>query len=342
MKPDEQFLPLLKRVANGETLGGEDSMRAFSAIMTGEVSEIRIAAFLTALAMRKPTIAEIAGAVEAMRSHMRAIHAPAGAIDMCGTGGDGHGTLNVSTAATFVVAGCGVPVAKHGNRNMSSKTGAADVLEALNVKVDVPPNVAEACLREAHLCFLFAQIYHPAVKHVANVRRTLGFRTIFNLLGPLCNPAGVKRQLLGVFQSDWMVPVVSVLDLMGAEKAWVVHGADGMDEMTTTAATAVSILDRGRITQRMVRPTDVGLPTATLEDLKGGTADENSDAIRKLLGGRAGAFRDIVLLNAAAALVVADRVTDLRDGISVAADSIDSGRARRSLEALIDASRSAA
>ena len=341
MSADDDFAPLLKRVADGETLGAEDSARAVTAIMTGEVSEIRIAAFLTALAIRKPTIQEIAGAAHAMRANMRTIHAPPGAIDMCGTGGDGHGTLNVSTAASFVVAACGVPVAKHGNRNMSSKTGAADVLEALGVKVDVPPAIAEACLREAHLCFLFGQTYHPAIKHVGNVRRALGFRTIFNLLGPLSNPAQVKRQLLGVFQSEWVEPVARVLDLLGVEKAWVVHGGDGMDEMTTTASTAVAILDKGKVTHRTVRPSDAGLSMATLDDIKGGNAEENASAIRKLLDGGKSAFRDIVLLNAAAALIVADKVSGLPEGVALAAGALDTGRAKRALATLVEVTQRA-
>jgi len=260
---------------------------------------------------------------------------------MCGTGGDGHGTLNVSTAASFVVAACGVPVAKHGNRNMSSKTGAADVLEALGVKVDVPPAIAEACLREAHLCFLFGQTYHPAIKHVGNVRRALGFRTIFNLLGPLSNPAQVKRQLLGVFQSEWVEPVARVLDLLGVEKAWVVHGGDGMDEMTTTASTAVAILDKGKVTHRTVRPSDAGLSMATLDDIKGGNAEENASAIRKLLDGGKSAFRDIVLLNAAAALIVADKVSGLPEGVALAAGALDTGRAKRALATLVEVTQRA-
>jgi anthranilate phosphoribosyltransferase len=309
--------------------------------MTGDVSEIRIASFLTALALRKPTIHEIAGAAHAMRANMRTIHAPPGAIDMCGTGGDGPGTLNVSTAASFVVAACGVPVAKHGNRNMSSKTGAADVLEALGVKIDVSPEAAEKCLREAHLCFLFAQTYHPAIRHVANVRRVLGFRTIFNLLGPLSNPAQVKRQLLGVYQSEWVEPVARVLDLLGVEKAWVVHGGDGMDEMTITTSTAVAALAKGKVTHHTVRPADAGLSTATLADIKGGTAEENADAIRRLLDGGKGAFRDIVLLNAAAALIVADRASGLPEGVALAAGALDTGRARRALATLAEVSHSA-
>jgi anthranilate phosphoribosyltransferase len=258
---------------------------------------------------------------------MRKIEAPADALDLCGTGGDAQGTLNVSTAAAFVVAACGVPVAKHGNRNMSSRTGAADVLEALGVRIDLEPPAAERCLHETGICFLFAQTYHPAMKHVAPIRRELGFRTIFNLLGPLSNPGGVRRQLLGVFSKDWVVPIAQVLQKLGAEKAWVVHGSDGLDEMTTTGASYVAVLDHGKISTLSVVPQDVGLEHASLSALKGGIPDDNADAIRKLLTGVKGAYRDIVLLNAAAALIVADKAHDLKDGIAQAEKAIDSGRA---------------
>ncbi len=234
MSADEDFSPLLKRIGGGQSLDTAESARAFDAIMSGEIPEPRIAAFLTALAVRKPTVDEIVGAASAMRAKMRMIKAPEGAIDLCGTGGDGHGTLNVSTAVSFVMAACGVAVAKHGNRNMSSNTGAADVLEALGVKIDVTPEIAERCLNEAGLCFLFAQTYHPAMKHVAGVRKALGFRTIFNLLGPLSNPAGVTRQLMGVFSEEWIDPVAEALRRLGTQKAWIVHGGDGLDELTTT------------------------------------------------------------------------------------------------------------
>jgi len=258
---------------------------------------------------------------------MRRIDAPADAIDLCGTGGDGHGTLNVSTAAAFVVAACGVPVAKHGNRNMSSRTGAADVLEALGVRIDLDPAGAERCLRETGICFLFAQTYHPAMKHVAPVRGELGFRTIFNLLGPLSNPGGVRRQLLGVYSREWLVPVANVLARLGTEKAWVVHGSDGLDEMTTTGVSHVAVLENGKVSTLTVAPQDMGLEHASLAALKGGIPDDNADAIRKLLSGTRGAFRDIVLLNAGAALVVADKVHDLKEGIARAAQAIDSGAA---------------
>lgn len=334
MTAHEDFNTLLTRLASGEKLSQEASARAFAALMAGDISPVRMAAFLTALSVREASPEEIAGGARAMRHAMRRIEAPEGAVDLCGTGGDGHGTLNVSTAAAFVVAGCGVPVAKHGNRNMSSRTGAADVLEALGVRIELEPPAAERCLREAGLCFLFAQTYHPAMKHVAPVRRELGFRTVFNLLGPLSNPAGVTRQLLGVFSKDWLVPAANVLAKLGAEKAWVVHGSDGLDEMTTTGVSHVAALENGKVTTFTVAPQDVGLEHASLAALKGGIPDDNADAIRKLLGGAKGAFRDIVLLNAAATLIVADKVRNLKDGIAMAAKAIDTGAAANALARL--------
>ncbi len=340
MSADEDFSPLLKRVGSGQLLDAADSARAFAAMMSGNIPEPRIAAFLAALAVRKPTVDEISGAVRTMRANMRTITAPAGAIDLCGTGGDGHSTLNVSTAVSFVVAACGVPVAKHGNRNMSSNTGAADVLEALGVKIDVMPEIAQRCLDEAKLCFLFAQTYHPAMKHVAAVRRALGFRTIFNLLGPLSNPASVTRQLIGVFSEEWIEPVAEALLQLGTHKAWIVHGSDGLDELTTTASTHVAALQDGKITRHEIRPRDAGVEMATLAQLKGGNARENANAIHRLLGGEHSAFRDIVLLNAAAALIIADKARNLREGAVVAGQAIDSGKAKATLEKLVACSQS--
>jgi anthranilate phosphoribosyltransferase len=328
MSADETFSGLLKRLVAGERLETGDSSLAFGAIMSGEVSPARMAGFLTALAMRKPSIEEIVGAVRAMRGAMRTIRAPEGAIDLCGTGGDGLGTLNVSTAAAFAVAGCGVPVAKHGNRNMSSQTGTADVLEVLGVKVDLEPAAAEDCLNETGFCFLFAPAYHTAMRHVAPVRRELGFRTVFNLLGPLSNPAGVKRQLMGVFAEEWTEPLAQVLRELGTEAAWLVHGADGMDEISLSGPTRVAELADGAVASREVRPEDAGIAPAPLDRLKGGNAQENATAIRDLLSGAPSAFRDVVLLNAAGALVVAGKAKDLRSGAVLAAQSIDEGRAR--------------
>ncbi|HWU25368.1 MAG TPA: anthranilate phosphoribosyltransferase [Rhizomicrobium sp.] len=334
MNGTEDFTAILHQLASGDRLTQEVSTRAFGALMSGDISPVRVAALLTALAVREPSVDEIVGAVRAMRQAMRKIEAPKDAIDLCGTGGDGLGTLNISTAASFVVAACDVPVAKHGNRNMSSRTGAADVLEALGVRIELDPLAAERCLHEAGLCFLFAQTYHPAMKHVGSVRRELGFRTIFNLLGPLANPANVRRQLLGVYSREWILPVANVLAKLGAEKAWVVHGSDGLDEMTTTGVTHVAVLERGKISTMTVSPQDVGLEHAILSSLKGGIPEDNADAIRRLLGGAKGPFRDIVLLNAAAALVVADRAHDLKEGITRAAKAIDSGAAAARLARL--------
>jgi anthranilate phosphoribosyltransferase len=332
---------LLKRVVQGGTLDAEESAIVFGAIMQGKVSEGELAAFLTAQAMRKPTVPEIIGAARAMRGAMTTVKAPALAVDLCGTGGDGKGTLNISTAVSIVVAACGVPVAKHGNRNMSSKTGAADVLEALGVKIDIPPEAACVCLDETGVCFLFAQTYHPAMKHVAPVRRALGIRTIFNLLGPLCNPAGTNRQLLGVYAQEWLEPLARVLKALGSETVWVVHGRDGLDEITTTDVTFVATLENGSVTTRTISPEDAGLPRSSLDDLKGGVAVENADAIRRLLDGEQGAYRDIVLLNSAAALVVADRAVDLLQGAQLAAKVLDSGAAKHVLQRLIAASNGA-
>jgi anthranilate phosphoribosyltransferase len=339
MNAEEEFSVLLKLVAGGEALDAAASARAFGAIISGAISEPRIAAFLTALVVRQPTVDEITGAARAMREAMHAIRAPAGTIDLCGTGGDGHATLNVSTAASFVVAACGVPVAKHGNRNMSSRSGAADVLEVLGVGIELSPDAAEACLAEVGLCFLFAPAYHPAMKHVASVRKQLGFRTVFNLLGPICNPAGVRRQLIGVFARGWGKPLARVLLELGTERAWVVHGADGLDEMTTTDATDIVVLAQAEISERRVTPEEVGLPRASLLDLKGGAPAENAQAIRDLLNGAPGRFRDITLLNSAAALVVAEKTTDLRAGLDIAAQAIDSGAAKETLERLVTTTR---
>jgi len=331
----EEFAAILKRVAAGESLDADASARAFTAIMAGEIAEAQLAAFLTALAVRKPSVAEITGAVTAMRAAMKTVVAPAGAIDLVGTGGDGHCTLNISSAASFVAAACGVPIAKHGNRNMSSRTGAADVLEALGVKIDLTPEGARVCIEETGVCFLFAQGFHPAMKHVTPVRRALGFRTIFNLLGPLSNPASVKRQLLGVYALEWMEPVAKVLGTLGAEKAWVVHGNDGLDELSISDITHVAVLDHGRVAIGTVAPEDAGLPRWPLAAVKGGEAKENAAALTRLLDGERGAYRDIVLLNTAAALMVADKAESLREGARLAAQAIDDGAAKRVLEKLV-------
>ncbi|HXC57223.1 MAG TPA: anthranilate phosphoribosyltransferase [Rhizomicrobium sp.] len=333
----EDFTHLLKRVAGGETLSAEQSAQAFGAIMAGEIGEMRIAALVTAMAVRKPTVDEIVGAVRAMRGAMKSIEASPYAIDLCGTGGDGIGTLNISTACAFVVAACGVPVAKHGNRG-SSNSGTADCLEALGVNIELSPAGASRCLREAGLCFLFAQAYHPAMKYAAPVRRELGFRTIFNLLGPLTNPARVRRQLVGVYAKEWCVPLAEVLGRLGAERAWVVHG-DGLDDIAISGPSHVAILENGKVTTRDIGPEDAGLSWAPLAALAGGTAAENAAALRRLLDGEGGAYRDIVAINSAAALIVAGKAQDLREGAALAAGAIDTGAARARLEKLVAVSR---
>lgn len=312
---------------------------AFAEIMDGLAHHDEIKRFLTLTIPRMSDPAWIAGGARALRSRMVRVEAPADAIDVCGTGGDGAHTLNISTAVTFVVAGAGVPVAKHGNRAMSSKSGAADVLESLGVKLtgDVP--ALERCLREAGVAFLFAQNHHPAMRHVALARRELGKRTIFNLLGPLSNPAGVKRQLVGVFSADFLEPVASALKELGAEKAWAVHGAGGLDELSAVHADAndVAILDGGAITRVTAK-----IAAEIDPDIRGGAATENAEEMRALLGGggRPG-HRMAVILNAAGALVVAGRAKDIPEAWPTAERSIDSGAAHQALERLIDVSRSA-
>jgi anthranilate phosphoribosyltransferase len=329
------FLPLLEKVVNGETLDADSSAAAFEAIMSGTVADNDLADFLLVLARRGPAISEILGAARVMRAKMTSIEAPPGAVDLCGTGGDGQGSFNISTAVSFVVAGCGVPVAKHGNRNMSSRTGAADVLEALGARIDLAPDAAARCLRETNLAFLFAQTYHPAMKHVAEARRKIGVRTIFNLLGPLSNPARVRRQLLGVYAKEWVRPVAEVLRELGADRAWVVHGNDGLDEITTTDTTHAAVLADEAIVERVIAPEDAGLSRALPTALKGGTADENAAALIGVLQGEQGAHRDIVILNAAAVLVIADQAGDLRGGATTAADVLDSGRALQTLKRFV-------
>ena len=335
------FFPVLEAVQSGAMLDADTSAAAFELIMSGAVAEGDLSDFLLALAERRPAVPEIAGAVRVMRARMTSIDAPEGAVDLCGTGGDGQGTFNISTAVSFVVAASGVPVAKHGNRNMSSRTGAADVLEALGAKIDLAPEAAARCLNDTGLCFLFAQTYHPAMKHVAAVRKQLGIRTIFNLLGPLSNPARVRRQLVGVYAREWVRPVAEVLRELGAEKAWVVHGSDGLDEITTTNTTHVAVLENGGITETEIAPEDAGLPRALPTALKGGMADDNAAALSALLRGAPGAYRDIVLLNAAAVLVIAGKAKNLADGVNQGADTIDSGRAANTLAAFVAATQAA-
>ncbi len=326
---------LLAQVADGTELSREEAREAFSIMMSGDATPSQVGGFLMALRVRGETVEEITGAAEAMRGKMLAMEAPAGAIDTCGTGGDAKGTYNISTAAAFVIAGAGVPVAKHGNRALSSKSGAADVLTALGVNIEAEMDLVEKALHETGTCFLMAPRHHAAMRHVGPTRVELGTRTIFNLLGPLCNPCQVKRQLLGVFSRDWVEPLAEVLKGLGHERAWVVHGADGLDELSTTGASLVAELKDGKITTFEVTPEEVGLPRAKLSDLLGGDARTNAHALAAMLGGEKGPLRDIVLLTAAAGMIVAGKAEKLDAGMTLAVESLDSGKAQAVLERLI-------
>ena len=325
--------PVLARLATGGTLDEAEAEAAFDVIMAGEATPAQIGGLLMAMRVRGETAAEIAGAVRAMRARMSVIEAPEGAIDVCGTGGDNAGTLNISTAVTFVVAGCGVPVAKHGNSALSSRTGGADVLAALGVTIDVPLDRLSAILREAGCAFLFAPRHHPSIRHAAGPRVELGTRTIFNLLGPLSNPALVRRQLAGVYDPAWAQPMAETLARLGTERAWIVHGG-GLDELTIAGESQVVEVADGRTRRLVISPEDAGLSRAPLEAVRGGDAATNALALRGLLEGAGGPYRAIVVLNAAAALVVAGTAKNVQEGAVIAAHSIDSGAALAALERL--------
>jgi anthranilate phosphoribosyltransferase len=326
---------VLARIAAGERLSEDESAAAFDTIMSGDATPAQIGAFLMGLRVRGETVAEIAGAARTMRAKAASLTAPEGAIDTCGTGGDAQGTFNVSTAAALIAAACGVPVAKHGNRALSSKSGSADVLTALGVKIDADFALVARSLQECNIGFLMAPRHHSAMRHVAGARVELGTRTIFNLLGPLANPAGTKRQLVGVFSDAWVKPIAEVLGRLGAERAWVVHGSDGLDEITTTGPTQVAEWHQGKLRLFTVAPDEVGLARAQAADLKGGDAAYNAGALRRLLDGERGPYRDIAVLNAGAALVVAGKAETLAQGIVLAAAAIDTGRARDTLDRLV-------
>jgi anthranilate phosphoribosyltransferase len=325
--------PLIYAASEGP-LSRAQAETAFEILFNGEATPAQIGGFLMALRARGESVAEYAAAAAAMRAKCVPVTAPEGAMDIVGTGGDGMHTLNISTATAFVVAGAGVPVAKHGNRAASSKSGTADVQSELGINVMAGPVATERGLAEAGIGFMMAQIHHPAMRHVGPVRAELGCKTIFNILGPLTNPAGVKRQLTGAFAPDLIFPMAETLQMLGTEKAWLVHGSDGTDEITITGTTEVAVLDGGKITGRTIHPEDAGLPVHPFKDIVGGTPAENAAAIRALFAGEKSAYRDAVLLNAAAALVVADKVADLKAGAEMAAHSIDSGAANRALETL--------
>ncbi len=326
--------PFIAKVASGKPLEFDEAREAFGIIMSGEATPGQIGGFLMGLRVRGETVGEIAGAVAVMREKMLRVDAPVDAIDIVGTGGDNSHSVNISTASAFVIAACGVPVAKHGNRGLSSQTGAADVLTALGVKIDLDPATISGCVLAAGVGFMFAPAHHPAMRHVGPIRVELGTRTIFNLLGPLSNPAGVRRQMVGVFAPEWIGPVAETLRTLGTDRAWVVHG-DGYDEITTTGTTSVTELKDGKLSSFTLQPEDFGLSRHTPEALRGGDAAFNAAAMRSLLSGAAGAYRDTVLLNAGAGLVVAGKAATLGEAVAMAATAIDSGKAASVLDRLV-------
>ncbi|MFA6279184.1 MAG: anthranilate phosphoribosyltransferase [Bdellovibrionales bacterium] len=325
----------LGQITLGQDLPAEEARAVFDQIFSGEVAESDIAALLVALRSKGEAVSELHGAVASMCAHMKALDAPEGAIDIVGTGGDGHGTLNVSTAAALVVAGAGVVVAKHGNRAASSQSGSSDVLGELGVTLDPPWEVLERAVHDIGLVFLYAPRHHPAMSYVAPVRRKLGVRTIFNLLGPLTNPAQVRRHLIGVFNQAWSQPMAQTLAAMGSETAWITHGADGLDEISITGLTHVTALEGGTLRDFDLSPREAGVPLASLSEIQGGDAKANAAAIHRLLAGETGAYRDIVLMNAGAALVIAEKAKDIQTGVVLAAASIDSGSAKDKLAQLV-------
>ncbi len=329
------FKTIIARLAEGQPLDAATARAAFETVMSGEATPAQIAAFLMGLRVRGETVEEITAGATVMRERALRVTAPADAIDIVGTGGDGIGTWNISTATAIVVAAAGVPVAKHGNRKASSLSGTADALQELGVNLDIDPATIARCIEKAGIGFMFAQAHHSAMKHVAPVRADLGIKTVFNMLGPLSNPALVKRQLLGVFAASWVEPFAEALRNLGSDSAWVVHGSDGMDEITTTGHSTVAELKNGKIRVFEVTPEEAGLRRASIEELKGGNPAENAAAIRRLFDGDAGAYRDIVLLNAAAALIVSGKASSLKEGVATAANIVDSGGAKETLAKLV-------
>ncbi|MEM8591332.1 MAG: anthranilate phosphoribosyltransferase [Pseudomonadota bacterium] len=333
--------PLIYAASEGQ-LSRAQAEAAFEALFEGAATAAQMGGLLMALRARGESVAEYAAAAAVMRAKCVPVSAPEGAMDIVGTGGDGKGTLNISTATAFVVAGAGVPVAKHGNRNLSSKSGAADALGQMGIDVMVGAPVVERALAEVGIGFMMAPMHHPAIKHVMPVRQELGCKTIFNILGPLTNPAGVKRQLTGAFAIDLIFPMAETLQELGAEAAWLVHGGDGTDEVAITGPTSVAELKDGKISAREVHPEEAGLPVHPLAAILGGTPEENGIEFKALLDGKAGAYRDAVLLNSAAALLVAERAADLREGVEMAKEAIDSGAAKAKVEGLAAITASAA
>jgi anthranilate phosphoribosyltransferase len=327
----------IAKVADGNVLDQAETEAAFSILMSGDSTPAQIGAFLMALRVRGESENEFVGAIRAMRAKMLTVDAPEDAIDIVGTGGDAKGSLNVSTATAIVVAGCGVRVAKHGNRALSSKSGAADVLMTLGVNLELTPLQISDCIEEAGIGFMFAPAHHSAMRFVGPARAEIGTRTIFNLLGPMCNPAGVKRQLLGVFSPKWLITIAKVLRELGSEKVWVVHG-DGFDEMTITGTTQMAVLENGKVLPKELSPADFGFVPQPASAIAGGDAEYNAKALRELLDGRPSAYRDMVLMNAASSLVVADKVANVEEGIIKASGAIDSGKAAAALAKLVEIS----
>lgn len=334
-QPSQELRALIQKVSTGATLSEVEIRTALDHMTEGAATPAQMGAFLMALRVRGETAEEIAGAAQMLRARMHGVKVPPGAVDIVGTGGDGTGTYNVSTCAALIAAGAGVKIAKHGNRSVSSLAGASDVLSALGVKIDVPFEVISRCVEEAGVGFLWAPQHHPALKHWAPIRGDLGIRTIFNLLGPICNPAGVRRQVVGVFSWQWVEPIAEVLRNLGCDHVWVVHGHDGLDELTTTGATDVAEVKDGKVTVFEVTPADAGIAPAKLSDLKGGDAKHNAAAIRDVLAAKKTPLRDIAVLNAAAALIVAGKAANLPDGAALAIHSIESGAAKAALERLV-------
>lgn len=331
----DELKGLIAKAATGATLSREEAARGFDTMMSGEATPSQMGGLLMALRVRGETVDEITGAVTAMRDKMLRVRAPADAIDVVGTGGDASGSFNISTCAALIVAGAGVPVAKHGNRALSSRSGAADVLGALGVNIELTPEGVSRCIKQAGIGFMFAPAHHPAMKNVGPTRVELGTRTIFNLLGPLSNPAGVKRQMVGVFSRQWLEPLALVLKNLGSESAWVVHGSDGLDEITTAGTTYVAALENGAVRTFEITPEDVGLERVKPEALRGGEAKHNAQALVDVLKGKTGPFRDVAVLNAAAGLMVAGRAKDLKQAVALAQKAVDSGEADGRLQRLI-------
>ncbi|HDR28462.1 anthranilate phosphoribosyltransferase [Rhodovulum sp.] len=337
----DELRPLIG-IAADRPLTREEAQVAFEALFEGEATPSQIGGLLMALRTRGETVDEFAAAAAVMRSKCRKVTAPEGAMDIVGTGGDGKGTLNISTAAAFVVAGAGVPVAKHGNRNLSSKSGAADALSQMGINVMIGPEIVEKALKEVGICFMMAPMHHPAMAHVGPTRAELGTRTIFNILGPLTNPAGVRRQLTGAFSRTLIRPMAETLAALGSEAAWLVHGGDGTDELSISGISFVAMLENGAVIERELHPEEAGLPEHPFEDILGGTPEHNARALAALLDGERSAYRDAALYNAAAALLVAGHAKTLCEGVDMACESIDSGKARAKVQGLAQITSEAA